>query len=354
MEKGNAKLTRIGVFYDGNYFLHVSNFYNYSHPIRSRIDITGISELIRKKVAEYEHTTPNLCQIVDSHYFRGRLSAYEANQKGNQLFYDRLFDDILMAEGVVTHYLPIRNRWGRREEKGIDVWLALEAFELTLYKKFDVLVLIAGDGDYVPLLRKVNTLGTRVMVISWDFEYTDDLGREMITKTSQDLLDEASYPVHMHQLIEEWMDAENETALKSIFLQRDKDAPPAHTALPLSDYGGYNSSVVINGINAQNNEEKENNVGSISAGRSVLRSKTITVRNGYGFISYPPNNLFFHYSDVIGDFNEIKEGDTVEFIIAHNERGEVAKQIRLVKETVELDKAETDSHKVNGLSDWDI
>ncbi len=41
----------------------------------------------------------------------------------------------LMSEGVTTHYLPLRNFGGRREEKGIDVWLALEAFELAIYKK---------------------------------------------------------------------------------------------------------------------------------------------------------------------------------------------------------------------------
>jgi hypothetical protein len=28
---GDSKLTRIGVFYDGNFFFHVSNYYHYSH-----------------------------------------------------------------------------------------------------------------------------------------------------------------------------------------------------------------------------------------------------------------------------------------------------------------------------------
>ncbi len=41
----------------------------------------------------------------------------------------------------------------------------VEAFELAIYKQFNVLALIACDGDYVPLVRKLNTLGTRVMVL---------------------------------------------------------------------------------------------------------------------------------------------------------------------------------------------
>jgi uncharacterized LabA/DUF88 family protein len=52
-------------------------------------------------------------------------------------------------------------------EKGIDVWLALEAYDLAVHKRFDVLVLFAGDQDFVPLVRKVNGLGTRVMLIAW-------------------------------------------------------------------------------------------------------------------------------------------------------------------------------------------
>ena len=77
----------------------------------------------------------------------------------NQLYNERLFDDVLMRDGIITHYLPIKTlQSGVKQEKGIDVWLALEAFELSFYKRFNVLVLIASDGDYTPLIRKLNTL----------------------------------------------------------------------------------------------------------------------------------------------------------------------------------------------------
>ena len=123
-----SNLTRIGVIYDGNYLYHVSNFYNYNHPRKSRINISGLHEFIRHKVSELEGTNFGQCQIVDAHYFRTRLNAKEASQKGNLLYYDRVFDDILMSEGVTTHYLPLRTLQGHMEEKGIAVWLAMEAF----------------------------------------------------------------------------------------------------------------------------------------------------------------------------------------------------------------------------------
>ncbi len=291
-------VVRIGVFYDGNYFLHVSNYYNYFHQRRRRISIAGLHGFIRQQIAEEMQVDYSLCHVVDAHYFRGRMSAYEASQRGNQLYNDRLFDDVLMSEGVVTHYLPLRTRAGRKEEKGIDVWLALEALELTWMKKYDVLVLITSDGDFVPLIRKVNTLGTRVMVLSWDFEYTDDTGREIITRTSQDLLEEVTYPVAMHEIIDSHVKG-NDLIVSGLFVTQES-APKTYEHI-------------------------------IDKGDAKV-SKTLNMKSGYGFVAYPPNNLFFHYLDVIeGDFNEIHDGDTVEFTIEINEKGnEVAKNVRKV------------------------
>ena len=65
------KLTRIGLFYDGNYFFHVSNFYHYSHERKARISISGLHEFIRREVAVSESSDVRYCQIVDAHYFRG-------------------------------------------------------------------------------------------------------------------------------------------------------------------------------------------------------------------------------------------------------------------------------------------
>jgi hypothetical protein len=189
-------LTRIGVFYDGNFFFHVSNYYQYHHERRARISVAGLHEFIRHQVADAEGSDVKYCQIVDAHYFRGRPKAQDA-EKWGVLLRERAFDDVLVREGVVTHYLPL----GPDGEKGIDVWLALEAYELAIYKRFDVSVLVACDGDFLPLVRKLNTLGTRVMLLAWDFKYTDQNNQERETRTAQVLLDEVSYPVMMGQVI---------------------------------------------------------------------------------------------------------------------------------------------------------
>ncbi len=46
------KLIRVGVFYDGNYFLHVSNYYNYEHIRKRRLSISGLHEFIRHQVGQ--------------------------------------------------------------------------------------------------------------------------------------------------------------------------------------------------------------------------------------------------------------------------------------------------------------
>jgi uncharacterized LabA/DUF88 family protein/cold shock CspA family protein len=310
----NNKLTRIGVFYDGNYFLHVSNYYAYVHDRKSRISVSGLHDFIRHKVAELEGDTSGYrhCQIVDSHYFRGRLSAKDASEKSNSLYYDRLFDDVLMKEGITTHYLPVKtSQTGRKHEKGIDVWLALEAFELAFYKRFNVLVLIASDGDYTPLIRKLNTLGTRVMLLSWDFEYKDDYGNERTTRTSQDLLEVVTYPISMHEEIDNRV-AKGSFAINNLFMpaQKVERALPTRTSTPKTV--------------KETSDETDNN---------LLTGEILSLHDGYGFIKKTPNNLFFHYQSVNGiDFNDLSKADKVQYKIDQNEKGEdIAIDVELIE-----------------------
>jgi uncharacterized LabA/DUF88 family protein len=195
--QADDKLIRIGVVYDGNFFLHVSNYYLYHHGRGARISLDGLHAFVRSKVAELEGTEARYCPIIDAHYFRGRLPSKVVEER-NRLLSERVFEDILIRQNITTHYLPIPEG---RAEKGIDVWLALETYELAVLKRFNVIVLIAGDGDFVPLVRKLNSLGTRVMLLGWDFRYQDENGDERETRTSQALQAECTYPLMMSSVI---------------------------------------------------------------------------------------------------------------------------------------------------------
>jgi cold shock CspA family protein/uncharacterized LabA/DUF88 family protein len=314
MTNNLLEILRIGIFYDGYYFYKVSNYYKYEHERKSRISISGLHEFIRNEVAVLTDTDIRQCQIIDAHYFKGRSSAKELGEKVQS---ERVFEDILMRENIVSHYLPLRyNEFNAPQEKGIDVWLALEAYELANYKHFDVLVLVAGDGDYVPLVRKLHTLGTQVMLISWDFSYHNENGDMVETKTSRQLMDEVFCPVQMAQRIEE---KANDYVNRLFVPERVYER--TFTFYP------------------QNQKPPE----APKAAPEPLAEKTSVIMsinpNGFGFIKDElTNNIYFHYSTVTNrEFSELRQGMRVRYAFEEDilrSRQEDMPRFRATKVTV--------------------
>jgi cold shock CspA family protein len=306
MPAAETKLTRVGVFYDGNYFYHVSNYYNYYPERKARINVAGLHEFIRHQVAQSEGSDVKYCQIVDAHYFRGRPKAQDADQRG-ALLRERVFDDVLVREGVITHYLPL----GPEGEKGIDVWLALEAYELAIYKRFDISVLVVCDGDFLPLVRKLNTLGTRVMLLGWDFQWTDQNNQPRQTRTAQVLLDEVTYPILMQGVIDD-RSRRNDSLIGNLFVpHKELKAAVAATGVPSS----------LSGNEAVPQED-------------LLEGKIHTLRGGFGFIAPGaggPNMFFFHASITNADFNELHEGDRVRYRLGKNDKGSCAVDVEVLR-----------------------
>jgi len=308
MEKNLLDILRIGIFYDGYYFYKVSNYYKYEHEKRSRISISGLHDFIRSEVANLTQTDIRQCRIIDAHYFKGRSSAKELGEKVQS---ERVFEDILMRENIVSHYLPLRFGDNNQvQEKGIDVWLALEAYELAIYKHFDILVLVAGDGDYVPLVRKLHTVGTQVMLVCWDFSYHNENGDIVETKTSRQLQEEVFFPVFMHQKIEQ----NANDYIKDLFVPEKI----------------FDKSPVVNYKNEKTNDDENDEFVS-----TIFSINP----NGFGFIKDEErNNIFFHYSRVTNcEFYELKFGMKVRYTVEEDEersKRDGAPRYRAIKVTV--------------------
>lgn len=311
---------RIGVFYDGTYFQKASQYYRYQHERRSRLSIGGLHDFIRGTLAEKESVDARYCQIVDAHYFRGRISAAEARER-DALYADRVIDDILMHEGVVTHYLPLQNG----QEKGIDVWFALEAFELAMYKRFDVIALVAGDGDYVPLVRKLNTLGTRVLLVGFDYQYVRD-GETFNSRTSSKLIEECTYPILLSTLIDD-RTQRNEPWMGSLFLSRP-DRAPERAAGP----GNAPRGTGVPEAAAQEMSPGADPAADSEGASGEQQGEILNLREGYGFIRRDGgDNLFFHMSSLIDvSFPELHIGQRVAFVQRTTARGQVAQQVRAI------------------------
>lgn len=296
------KLIRIGVVYDGNFFLHVSNYYLYHHARGARISLDGLHAFVRSKVAELEGTETRYCPIVDAHYFRGRLPSKVVEER-NRLLSERVFEDILIRQNITTHYLPIPEG---KAEKGIDVWLALETYELAVLKRYNVIVLIAGDGDFVPLVRKLNSLGTRVMLLGWDFRYQDETGEERETRTSQALQAECTYPLMMSSIIDGA--SADDARINNLFVPAGLGPRPERPA----------SAPRASASEADPEDD------------TVYEGRIKRIKDGYGFIVAPQleGDIFFYHLDVLdGAFSSLAEGDLVEFRLGKNEKGITAREI---------------------------
>ncbi|MET0342086.1 MAG: NYN domain-containing protein [Polyangiales bacterium] len=288
---------RIGLFIDGGFFRIVSDYYAYHHERRKRLNISGVREFVLRQVAESEGLDVKTCHIVSSQYFQGRSRARDAEERGS-LVGARKFEDALIRADVQPRYLPL----GPEGEKGVDVWLALEAYELALLDHMDVCVLLAGDGDFLPLVRKLKSRGMRVLLLAWDFHFTDAEQRQRQTRTSQSLLDEANYAIEMHRVIDD-RSRRGDGLVNNLFLQRKPEAAPRE-APPAAPAG--------------------RNAGTIKA-----------MRDGFGFIvpTPPAPDIFFHHTGLSGvDYNDLAVGMNVTYVISANARGLVAIDVEVQHE----------------------
>jgi uncharacterized LabA/DUF88 family protein len=273
------------------------------------------------------------CKIVEAHYFRGR-SIKSGNEKA--IVGERYFEDALTKEGVNLHYLPlVRGVNNELKEKGIDVSLALDAYKKAVAKSFDIFVLIAGDGDYLPLVRELQNMGAPidVMLLSWDFENSNG----DVTMTSQDLLEEVKYPIQMANVIDDRLNIKNSVII-GLFEPRQFE-PAAQPGLAVNPAAAYPAPLGAAPLSSLSNEtlpsqpslfatsfpaQNYSSSASHPIKRRVLteeemaqeRISTILSLNGSGGwirdIEY--NNFYFFYTDVINKKpEELTPGMTLQF-----------------------------------------
>lgn len=169
----------IGLFIDGGYFAKINEALDNQFGLN--IHMTSFFQFIRAEIARRRNLSAAECQLTESHYFRGRYRVNEANVK-HLLFAERKFEDSLIENDVIFHYKHLREvqKGGGGTtviEKGIDVWFALEAYELSLIRRFDFVVLITGDADHEMLLKKLKAMKIHVFLLTWDLSEESSTAR---------------------------------------------------------------------------------------------------------------------------------------------------------------------------------
>lgn len=164
----------IGVFIDGGYYAKINRALKATE--RSIIRVRSLFDFICQRLSDQEGVNTSDCQITEAHYFRGRFRVKEAYDK-HLLYNERKFEDTLIENDVIFHYKHLREveRDGITQviEKGVDVWFALEAYELAVFRKFDYVVLITGDADHEMLVRKLKALKIKTVLLTWNLTDVD-------------------------------------------------------------------------------------------------------------------------------------------------------------------------------------
>jgi len=159
-------LCRIGVFYDGSYVSYAQRHYYYDKAV-GWLDLRAFHTLVEGFVRGKEPNYPDH-KIVYAAWFQGSFPSAKAAEK--QLRFDRNLQHDMMHAGIELKYLPMSTSRG---EKGVDVALAVDALCLGLSGKVDVVVLVTGDGDFVPLARELFKNGIRVAAAYFNYEAKD-------------------------------------------------------------------------------------------------------------------------------------------------------------------------------------
>ena len=184
------KQISIGVFIDGGYYAKIDEALKKNLALQ--LNLSSLLAYLRRQVSVKYQVPYEDCQITENHYFRGRYRVHDANNK-HLLYSERKFEDALIENDVIFHYKHLREVKKDGEvtivEKGIDTWYALETYELTLLRKFEVVVLITGDADHEMIARKLKALKSRVLLLTWNMSEQ--------SSTSRFLKEEANWHIEL-------------------------------------------------------------------------------------------------------------------------------------------------------------
>lgn len=202
LEIMNSSTCRIGVFYDGS-FVSYAQHYFYNERSLGWLRFAPFHTLIENHIREKEHGFATY-RVVYAAWFQGLSTATQTTDQQRRT--DRTRDFDLMHAGIEARYVPMSQTGS---EKGIDVALSVDALQLGLQHTVDVVALVTGDADFVPLVRALMKHGIAVTAIY--FEYCDGGKKSFIDDR---LLNACNYSLNVNALER---DKKNQNQFRGLF-----------------------------------------------------------------------------------------------------------------------------------------
>lgn len=153
------------IFIDGSWLYHSRQvlFESMGEESGFEIDYKRIPSIIAHEVADYLDTEVD---VVRTNYF----GTIPANKPGYNPAKQKAFYEFLSLQCAYDmEVLEIdfkREPHARPDDKWVNVALASSMlYYASVPGAYDLAILIAGDADYIPLLKRVRTMGKRVQIV---------------------------------------------------------------------------------------------------------------------------------------------------------------------------------------------
>ena len=321
--------TRIQIMYDGYGFKLVSDYYRFGHQLKRRLDFTGLEAYIKNKTAETLGVSERNCTVVGRHLYMGVLAGRDVTPETAKK--DSRFRELLKQHKITGHFQDLRTNYeGKKVEKGVDCELTADAVEGATRKDFDVLVLIARDGDFRSLFQKLEKLAVDSVLVWWDTpEYIMSDGRlHKQQKTSEKLINAATYNFEMSFIAEKRKLSKLEEGIfnkRTAFpLVNSSNRKPPHTSIPhqtkLQTPVRVQDTVTVNSVDnlIMNTSPRELTMDEL--GRTWKSTVISLNKNGFGgyirgpvgFIDPTWNNFQFSTQDIL-ETDNLTIGSKVQF-----------------------------------------
>ncbi|MDR1618945.1 MAG: NYN domain-containing protein [Treponema sp.] len=173
------------VFFDGYYFYKIYNHYLTQKTV---FNFEKFIDFIRYEISSYLRISMDQCEAGDVHFYIGGV----ADTFGQKQLERALVNAGLGNNIHRSRLIPTING---EKEKGVDGRLMLDAYKSAVAKKYDVLVLIAGDADFIPLVEDITELNIPVFLVCWDEKAT-------LTATAMDLINSVTCALPMNEILQ--------------------------------------------------------------------------------------------------------------------------------------------------------
>ncbi|MDR2149818.1 MAG: NYN domain-containing protein [Spirochaetaceae bacterium] len=189
----NNEKANIGLFFDGYFFYKLYKYFFIEK--RLAFNFEQFNEFIKQEVQHQFDIVPSQCDEINPnniHLFIGGDGTSETEP-------EKQLKRSLTALRIQLHNSPLQIRNDTEsflQEKGVDVSLTIRAVEDALDKKYNTLVLITGDADFVPLVNWSKQRNINVLGVYWSNSDTN-------TKASQDFIDSLTGKVDLLSRLED-------------------------------------------------------------------------------------------------------------------------------------------------------